>query len=152
VKLNEKLIDICYRLIENKQLCKLIANDTINPYDGADIQNPENLINNRILPYYSNMETITDSRTLLSLYFDNLRGKPPVFNNVTLNFMILTHESLEIIDGGSRVYDIVDVLLENFDKLSGLGLGEIEFDTGRIYVPNKNYSGMILSFRILDFK
>jgi hypothetical protein len=152
VKLNKKLIDICYRLIENKELCKLIANDSTNPYGGSDIQNPENLINNRILPYYSNLETITDSRTVLSIYFDNIRGKPPIFNGVTLNFMVLAHESLKIIEGGARVYEIVDVLLESFDKLSGLGLGEIEFDIGRIYVPNKDYDGMILSFKITDFK
>lgn len=151
-KLNKKLIDVCYKLIENQELCKLISVDNTNPLATPDIESPENLIDDRIVPDYTNPETIEDTRTILNIYFDNIKGTSYAYNGMTLCFRILTHGSLKRIEGGSRVYEIVDTLLDSFDAMTGLGLGGLELDIGKLFVVNKDYQGMVLSFKINEFK
>lgn len=152
-KLNKKLTDVCYKLIENQDLCKLISIDTTTPLSAPDIKNAEDLIFDRIMPYYNDPNTITDTRTILSVYFDYIKGDSYAYNSMVLNFMILTHSSsLLRIEGGSRVYEIIDTLLESFDNLSGLGLGTLSLDTVKLYAPNKEYNGAIASFRLNEFR
>jgi hypothetical protein len=151
-RLNNKLTDICYKLLENQNLCKLIGLDGDDPLSEPDLDSPQSLFYDRILPYYTNPSTIGESRTSLSVYFDYIKGKSNNFNNMTLTFMILTHESLKKIDGGSRVNDILYFLLDDIDKLRDIGLGKLEMDYAKLYVPNEEYSGYIISFKIDDFK
>lgn len=150
-KLNTKLMDVCNRLIDSQELCKLISVDNESPLSAPDIINPESLIKKRIYPAYVNPETITDSRSQISVYFDNIKGSSS-FKGVVLCFMIVSHHSLKFIEGGSRVYEIFDTLMDLFDKSEGFGLGKMELELGKLTIANKDYDGMVMMFHITEFR
>lgn len=153
-KLNEKLICICNKLLENQDLCKLIVYSQNKPLEENDLTQDErdSLLYTKIHPSIHIMKEVSEACTLLNVYFNKIKANGQEFKSMKLIITISVHNTLKYIDGGTRANEIHDTLLDIFDKQSGFGLGKMELEISEIYVPNENFSGYAMVFNCSEFR
>lgn len=147
--LNENLNKTLCRLVENKNLCKLIHYNEDNPLTKPDIQNPARLLLfEKIYPYPIAIDTEKDAATYLCLALDDFgisSGSYGIANNKII-FNILCHNKLWKVSGGLRPFLIMEELDIMFNDVGGIGVGKMQFDRANFIYVAKDYSGYRVSY------
>jgi len=132
--LSPNLIKIVNRLLDNKELLKLIYyND--NPLSQVDVVNPVSLINTKIFPYLYNDSPILNEQTQLRVSYGQAIINDRVIEDTPIIFECITHSNLYLINGGIdnskllRLYEMVSRITLLFDNISIEKVGTLRFKT-----------------------
>lgn len=141
------------RLIGSQEICKALYYNDTNFLDQPDISNPPSLAYDYIYPYrFIPDETQTDVKNYITLSFRSYRDAGVYFKSGKIYINVLNHVQTIKTDYGWLRYDY---LIHNIDLLMnstlGIGIGKAEFyDADEFYV-NKNYVGMYVAYKIVEF-
>ena len=152
-ELNNHLMSVLLKLIENHDLCKLINYNTYTPLSENNIDDTTTLLFDKIYPYPFTPNVDEEARTVINVLFDEFElGKTnPYFKNTQLTFIVLCHNSIWRIDGMLRPFAILSKIDELFNQQYGYGLGKMEFSHGNLLWANAQYSGYRVTYNLCDF-
>ena len=149
-ELNENLDSVFKRILDNKNLCKLINYNSSDALSKDDLESPEELLYTKIFPYPRSTELFSEASSLLIVTFNNFE---PISANNYLNkqlcFRILVHEDLWRLQEGLRPYLIMHEIANTFNG-ERLGIGKTLFKRAQELIGD-GYMGFTLFYEITDF-
>lgn len=146
---NNILVDI----ISNENLIKAITNNPEDFLDQPLISDVTSTIYSSIYPYRYVPEVSDQAQTYLTMAFTNYRKLGNQYKSGKIYFYVLCHKSLVKTSYGCLRYDyIAGELDEMFSDERGYGLGKLEFDGMDDISIGNDYVGVVLSYKITDFK
>jgi hypothetical protein len=145
--LNDNLYKILHRLVENKNLCKLIYYNDENPLSQSEIANSSKLLFDKIYPYPIAIDPEAEASTFLCLALDDFslaNGGYGIANNKVI-FNVLCHNKLWKLKGALRPFLIMEELDNMFNDVGGIGIGKMQFSGANI-IYTKDYTGYRVSY------
>lgn len=152
-ELNQNLEKILIQLAENQNLCKLLTVNTKTPLESPDIPDTYDLIFKNIYPMPKIPDTQENESSFVTVWFDDFNRKPKSvsFKNNIITFCILCHINLWRLEGELRPYAILHEIDEMFNQKRGMGIGELQIESGRFLWVNNFYSGYQVQYRMHDW-
>ena len=152
-ELNDNIMSVLFKLIDNQNLCKLLNYISYDPLAEADIQNTATLLFDKIYPFPFSPDVDTEARSQLNVLFEDFKlGKDnPAFKNNQVTFVIVCHSSLWRISGMLRPFAIMKEIDTLFNSKNVIGIGKMEFSSGNLAWVNEKYSGYRVSYKVYDF-
>lgn len=152
-ELNLNINSVLLKLIENKNLCKLLTYNTYTPLSENDIEDNLSLIFNKIYPFPFTPKVEDEACSIINVLFDDFEiGKNnPYFKNSQLSFVVLCHNSLWRIEGMLRPFSILNEIDTIFNSQHGYGIGKMHFVSGNLLWANTQYSGYKVTYELCDF-
>ena len=152
-ELNENIMSVLLKMIDNQNLCKLLNYNSYSPLSEADIPDTSSLLFDKIHPFPFTPKVDSVATSQINVMFDNFQiGKDnPAFKNNQLTFIILCHSLLWRMDGILRPFAIMKEIDTLFNYTNGIGIGKMQFVSGNLMWVNENYSGYRVSYKIYDF-
>jgi hypothetical protein len=112
------------------------------------IDHPEKLIRQQIFPYKKATSTITESKPLITMEFNDFRKRNKNYVSGVVRMYVICPDNLEQTDEGSRYDYVVDQLEEVFSET---GIGEFEYGARSDVNIKDGYLGHCLVLKIIDF-
>jgi len=132
---------------------KALAYDVPDYLDQPALENPEDLVYNRLYPFRYIPDTSKEMKTYIVLSFDDYRTKNGSFKSGKVTFNVFTHHSLQRTSYGKLRPDFI---IEEIHKLisdsRGLGIGKAEFQRMNGLSINSDYHGSYIEYKVYDFK
>ncbi|HEY8805864.1 MAG TPA: hypothetical protein VIM42_12320 [Clostridium sp.] len=152
-ELNNNIMTVLLKIIDNKNLCKLVNYNSYDPLSEADMEDSSSLLFDKIYPYPFTPDVDSIASTQINVMFDNFQlGKDnPAFKNNQLTFVVICHSKLWRMNGMLRPFAIMKEIDSLFNSVNGLGVGKMKFVSSNIMWVNANYSGYRISYSLCDF-
>jgi hypothetical protein len=152
-ELSLNLNSVLLKLIENKNLCKLLYYNTNDPLSEIDIIDNTSLLFNKIYPYPFTPDINNNAESIINVFFDDFEiGKDNnYFKNASLTFIVICNTDLWRIQGDLRPFAILNEIDMLFNQQLGFGIGKTNFDRGTLLWLNEKYSGYKITYNICDF-
>lgn len=104
-----------------------------------------------IFPYVFINDTITEVSTFICFDLSVPRVQNRTFKDVTMDFWIFTHDSLMRCESGLRLDTLASLVDRLLNGNRNFGLGEVSLKTVKRCHVAKDYYGIILTYRTVDF-
>lgn len=152
-ELSEYKNNILIKLITNENLIKALTNNTPDFLDQPLIPDVTTTIYSEIWPYRY-VPNISDSaKVYLTMAFTNYKKLGNQYKSGNIYFYVFCHKSLVRTDYGCLRYDYIAEELDTmFSEERGYGLGKLEFASMDDILIGDNYVGVVISYRIVEFK
>lgn len=151
LKLNNDMQIIADKLLENQDLCKLLAYEGNNPLSMPKVRTSD-IMNKRLL-FSSRIFDVDEVGSYLTVRFAG--GKPSkggYFIHSTFFVDILIHQDARNVIGGQRVNFMADIIEEIMANLD-ISIGKVSlYDVVEIVSNNASFAGLRLVYRDTDFK
>jgi hypothetical protein len=160
-ELNDNLQDVLLKLVQSQNLCKYLFYESsgdseaqlIDPLTkpNLDIATCASLVYNHIYPF-PKLPDIKDAGTYVTVHFDRIkRGDSIYWKNSVLVFTVICHISQLRLLGKQRLLSVMNEIDELFNNQSVIGIGKVQFEDARYFIPDKNFVGYGLEYKIVDF-
>jgi hypothetical protein len=147
---------IMMKLLSNENLVKALANNQSNFLDYNMPEDVTTLIYSQIYPYKKATTTITDTKSYITMAFDNFRpiGGSNSVKSGRIVFFIICHNELIRTDYGLRTDYVLSEIDSIFNGLHGMGIGGLELiDAGDFSLgESSNYMAICVMYKITDFQ
>jgi hypothetical protein len=153
-ELGTNIVGVIERLLEDKELLKLLYYECEDPLSQPDVPNPNSLIFNNIYPLPKIPEVEESQKSIVSIIFSDAKlSKNLKFKDYKVYFDIMVHIDLWRIKGSIRPYEIAQRIDDVFNELRGteLSTGNINFCGFRSVRYNNVYYGFTLSYDVTNF-
>lgn len=151
--LNTGMNEILTKITANQDICKLLYYNFEDALSRPDIEDTSILLAEESKLIYTDFyipTTETIPKSYLITYLDNFRldRSNIEFKEGILTFIVLTHMSLYQVDGGKRLYAIINEIDEIFNETRITGFGKLFIDSCRITRANENISGYTVGYSL----
>lgn len=156
-KIGEYKMEILNRLVNSKEIAKLVRYDTPDALFREDVENPEKLIYERVFPFRFNPDTIENQATFITIGIGGFRMHEngydiyDDFKTGNVYFYVFTHVDLMRTESGIRQDLIIKELDKIFDKSRGIGMGELKASyMNELWIHNNKFGGYTIGYAITD--
>lgn len=138
-------------IMDNQNLCKLIAFDTLTPLNEPDIEDTFELLNKRIFPVPFIPIKLEEQVTTLNFFFNRINKDGLYYKDIELKFWINSHYDNWQINGNLRP-DLIAVEIENMmNYKNGFGIGKLLFNNMVLFYPADRFAGYELTYHYTQF-
>ena len=139
---NRLMRDLCC----NKEIVQLMTGK-----ENPTVPNHE-LAYSQIFPFEYVPETENDSRTFICFDVDIVEVSNKTYYTPVLYIWVFTHKSkMRMAKGGIIIDELASKIDEHMNGNRYFGLGEMDLDSVRRFVPITDYLGRVLVYRTKDF-
>lgn len=150
-------MEVINRIIQSKELTKLLQYDTPDALFMEDVENPESLIHSRVFPYRFMPNPIENQGTFITIGIGGFRAHEngyDVYDDYrtgSVYFYVFTHVDLMRTHSGTRQDLIIAELDRIFDKSKGIGMGELKGSyMNELWIHNNKFGGYTVGYAITD--
>lgn len=151
--LNENINNILMMILDNQNLCKLIAYNSDDPYSEPDIDDTSPLISTKIFPFPKIPKATTEASSFLTVYFNNFRlSKNNGLKEGLIVFDVVCHLDLWMMKGTGmiRPFSVLHELDEMFNHQRVAGVKKLQFSDGKFLYVNENYAGYQVGYEFFS--
>lgn len=147
---------ILMKLNENKNIIKLIYYKDTSPLNkSTPLDEDGNIIDlnyKNIFPYAFVPNTTEVTDTYITIRLNGFKSINQSFKDGYVEIYAFTHKDLIRTNDGLRHDLIINEIDEMFNQSRVLGLGKLEFySMSEIPIDGKDYYGMVISYRVVEF-
>ena len=140
------------KLVDSDNLTKLVNYTDTNCLDLPSLENPQDLLYNKIFPYRFIPTTEDTVGSYIMMGFGNIEPTQGLaFKDVVLTLYIMCHKNNIRTDYGGRDDLILNEIDYLFNNERGLGIGKAEYLKANDELWNTNYSGYWISYKLTNF-
>jgi predicted methyltransferase len=155
-KLDENLITMIDKVLENQSLCKYIFHDVDDPLAEADIPDTNVILFNRIFPYPFDPGIASDDQTQLRIYYPEGQFNETAVEEIEVYFdIVVAKESLWLINRAGkkqiRPVRIMAEIVNMFNKKSIETIGQLEFSGFSHRYVNEKFDAYQVVARMTNF-
>ncbi len=158
-KLGEYKMEVLQRCLGDQKLVKLLKYNSADALFQGDVENPFELMYDKVFPYRFVPSPIENQGTFLTLGVNGFRKHQEGFKVYDdyqageIAFYFFTHVDLMRTDSGVRQDIMLGEISRLFDGTKGIGMGELKLRyVNELWMHNNKFGGYSISFTMADFK
>ena len=139
---------------KNKLMGKILTDETLVKLinEDATLETAEKLAYTQVFPAHYIPETTHDGSTFVCFDVDILSAPNKTFYTPVIYIWVIVHRSrLRLPEGGVRSDKICSELCKLINGTKDIGLGEVRLYSSKVYAPQTDYTGKVLTFDAKDF-
>lgn len=151
--LSKDKVTVMERIVSNQNLCKAIYYSNSGFLDQPDIHDTSILVYENVYPFSKIPEISNDTKTYITMSFGRYRQiDGGYFKSGIIYINVLVHKNNMQTDYG---YLRTDYIVSAIDSLvqgdRGIGIGKVEFYEMNEFVANKDYLGVTIGYKLVEF-